>query len=579
MGVEGLNQNRKVKYKEEKFRREKLKREAARDVKARERAKMFGIEYIPEKMLTEEEIKKKKEDAKEKLKAERKVSRAKKAVLEEEKATAKAQRLSEKLARREQKKESKRKTAEAIAARKAIEAVEAADDAAKKLLALKDVAVDKFAVGADEIKLGINVDGRVRRIPGVGKVEKYPSKKEKLRTKIESRAFEAGITYEEMEARMRTEQEEKMAPEMQRVAQLRTQRGGLTARQWHRYCSLAETESQEEAEKYFLQTKKKNDGKAAAEAKSHTNGHTSSGDSESGVQRRTAIGTSAIPITNGTTLSTAINGNKEPKVKPISEKKMKKYAAKAAEKGITVEAYIAKKKAKKSKDDNSSDEVHATAGAPTPAPASKSTPFQLSGGLPGGKSRADLLLAAAKSEILTNGNTPGIGTDGFVVDTSGDPTLNLTADPTPQVPFIIDPSGDPDILTRSKPVLVWHPDMQGERKVKDLSKEERRARLHYMRERRAAKHAAEGKTPLSKKERNKARMEKKQKHRNKLVANIMMEKGKPKDEVTQEELEEARRAAKKVMREEKRVKRDKVIHRKKLGGGLRGQFGGSISVG
>jgi hypothetical protein len=571
MGVTGLNQNRKVKYKEEKFKREKLKREAAREVKARELAKMFGTEYVPETSLTEEELKKKREDAKEKLKAERRVSRAKKAALTEEKEAAKMKRREEKVARRAQKKENKRRTAEAIAALKSKNLAAGVEETTKKELGTGEQGSDGFAGGADEVKLGINVDGRVRRIPGVGRVEKYPSKKEKLRTKIEARAFEAGITFEEMEARMTKEKEEKMAPEKQRVAMLRTHRGGLTARQWHRYCFLAESESQEEAEKFFVQAKKKNDDRAAAAANGSSNGQPSSEDSDDDVEMGGVSNrTSAVPA-----LSTVANGVGASELRPISDKRLKKYTKKAAKKGITVEAYIAKKEAKRLKKDNFRGEAEATAGATAPKPVA----FQLSGGIPGGKSKADSLLAAAKAAVLNNNVTPAVLTPCFVVDTDGDPHLNSTTIPTADVPFIIDPSGDPDILTRPRTPLIWHPDMLGDRKIKELSKEERRARLEYMRQKRAARHADEGKTPLSKKERHKLRIEKKSKHQNRLVFNIMTEKGKSKEEVTQDELEDARRAAKKIMREEKRFKRDKVIHRKKLGGGLRGQFGGAISVG
>jgi hypothetical protein len=67
--------------------------------------------------------------------------------------------------------------------------------------------------------------------------------------------------------------------------------------------------------------------------------------------------------------------------------------------------------------------------------------------------------------------------------------------------------------------------------------------------------------------------------RNRIVAEIMTEKGKPRDLVTKEELNVARRVAKRKMREIKREKRNKVIHRKKLGENLRGVYGGQVSQG
>jgi hypothetical protein len=450
--------------------------------------------------------------------------------------------------RREQKKENRRKTAEAISAAKAQKATEAS------ALDPKNKGPDMFAEGVDEIKLGINIDGRTRKIPGVGQVSRYPTKAEKLRTKIEARAYEAGITYEEMKARFDKEKEETMAPEVQRVTQVRTARGGLTSKQWHHYCALAQLEGQEEAEQFFLRTAKRNKEKEDAKAQGTSNGHVSSGGtSEGDIKMQDA--SNGVSKFNPQTLS-----------KPLSEKKRQKYAAKAAKKGMSLDDYIVHHVAKK-----------ATKSARAQGNSLLVTVFPTTG-LVNGKSKADMLLAAAKSSVATNGAT-GESSSTFVIDTSGDSNLKDAQGLTEQLGFVMDTSGDPEILTRPKSSLVWHPDMLGDRKVKDLSKEERKARLEYMRERRAARHAAAGKTPASKKERHKLRMEKKQKHRNRLVAQIMTDKGVPKEQVSKEELEVARRAAKRAMREDKKLKRDKVIHRKKLGGGLRGQFDGSISMG
>ncbi|KAF2435909.1 hypothetical protein EJ08DRAFT_294284 [Tothia fuscella] len=555
MGVTGLNQNRKVKYKEEKFKREKLKRTAARDIKARERARVFGTEYIPESTLSEQDLKKKRAEEKLKAKAERKESRAKKALINEDKEAAKLQRREAKKLRREQKVENKRKTAEGIAALKA-----------QKIATTASVlqrAQDVFAGGADEIKLGINVDGRTRTIPGVGRVTKYPTKAEKLKTKIEARAFEAGINYEEMKEKMDKEKAEKMAPEMERQTQIRTARGGLNSKQWHHYCTLAQLEGQEEAETFFLRTKKKIEERADAIANGTANGNISS----------------TSMLDGDVKMEDAPNGMSKPEpaslAKPLSDMKKQKYAAKAVEKGMSLDVYITHHAAKKAKKEgNDGDEALALPTGGVTLPKLR----QPSAAVPNGKSKANLLLAAAKSAISSNGVKEEIAST-FVIDTTGDSNLKNARATTEPLGFAVDTSGDAEILTREKPALKWNPDMLGDRKVKELTKEERKARLEYMREKRMARHEAAGKIPLSKKERHKARVEKKQKQRNRLVAEIMTAKGKPKEDVSKEELEAARRAAKRVMREEKRVKRDKVIHRKKLGGGLRGQFGGSISMG
>jgi hypothetical protein len=544
------------------------------------RSIMFGEEYIPESTLTKEELKKKRKEEKAQLKAQRKITRAAKAETNEETEAVKTLRRAEKVKHREQKKENRKKTAEAIAALKAEK--EAAAEASDKLA--KEGGPDMFAGGADEIKLGINIDGRQRTIPGVGAVARYPTAAEKRQKKLESRAYEAGISVEEYKVKLDKEKEEQEAPEKQRVAELQAARGGLNSKQWFRYCWLAQTESQEDAEKYFLATRQKNVEKAAA-AKS------------SGSDKENSIGGVDVPPTLRFPKPDAMKGPEEfadhsaPKseTKPISEQKRQKYAAKAEKKGIFVEEYIAKKevKEKKKKKENAPAATLTPAiqvngnSATTPKTNGVSAPPVKAIKAPPG-SLAHKLISAAKittSVTIDSTSTTETATSGFIVDTAGDPHLNNRAGPTADLGFVVDTSGDPEILTRPKPTLIWHPDMLGDRKVKELSKEERRARLEWMRERRAARHAAEGKVSLSKKERHKKRVEKKQKQRNYLVAQIMTEKGKPKDEVSKEELEDARRKAKRAMREIKREKRNKVIHRKKLGGGLRGQFGGAISMG
>jgi len=344
------------------------------------------------------------------------------------------------------------------------------------------------------------------------------------------------------------------------------------------------------AKKYFLEIREKNAEKSA-KAKGEVNGKTPDDENAIGGASMNDTPTS-FPKPDRMEDENTLASSES---KPLTDKKRQKYEAKAAEKGITVEEYIAKKEAKEAKKANKtakSDDSGAVSAVVDPvqvngksATAIKmngvAAPHRATKAPPG--SLADKLLREAKALITPasteNDTTSETGAVGFVVDTAGDPHLNNTQEPSENLGFVVDASGDPDILTRPKPVLIWDPDMLGDRKVKELSKEERHARLVWLRERRVARHAAEGKNPLSKKERHKLRVEKKQKQRNRLVHDIMTEKGKPREDVTKEELEDARRAAKRVMREMKREKRNKVIHRKKLGGGLRGQFEGSISMG
>ncbi|QDS70908.1 hypothetical protein FKW77_006357 [Venturia effusa] len=558
VNIPELDPNKKIKYKEEKYKREKLKRTAKREIKGRMRAAMFGEEYIPDSELTPEQVEERKRAEKEERRAKRRIARAEKAEKIEEKEAAKALRRAEKIERRAKKREQQKKTEEAVAAMKAASHV--------------DTGTDVFQAGSDEIKLGINIDGRQRTIPGVGAVTRYPTKAEKALKKRECRAYELGISLEEYDAREAKAKAEKEAPEVQRIAEVQKERGGLNSKQWFRYCWLAQTESQEEAEKFFLATLKKNAAKEAA-AKA------SGSDKENTLK---VSPPSSYPEPD------AMKGPEEladvPKEsgKPLSAKKLERYTAKAEKKGITVEEFIAQKEAKNTKKKAKRNDTSAPAAAQTtvncPPPPSNGVSVPRTIKAPPG-SLAHKLLSEAAIQAKPTASAAEASAPGFVVDTAGDPHLNATAGPTSDLGFVVDTSGDPEILTRPKPVLIWHPDMLGDRKVKELSKEERAARLAWMRERRAARHAAKGENPVSKKERHKKRVEKKQKQRDFLVAQIMKEKGKPRDQVGKEELEEARRKAKRAMREIKREKRNKVIHRKKLGGGLRGQFGGAISMG
>lgn len=486
---------------------------------------MFGEEYISESELTPEQLKERKRADKEELRAKRRITRAEKAEKTEEKEAAKALRRAAKVARREEKKEQRKKTEEAVAAMKAASVV--------------DKGADVFQNGSDEIKLGININGRQRTIPGVGAVTRYPTKAEKALKKRECRAYELGISLEEYDAREAKEKAENEAPEVQRIAEVQNARGGLNSKQWFRYCWLAQTESQEDAETFFLATLEKKAAKAAAEK--------AAGSDKENTPKSSAP--SSFPKPD------AMKGPEEfadaPKKasKPLSAKKLEKYAAKAERKGITVEEFIAKKEARDAKKEAKKNAASAPVAAPStaifPPPPSNGAALPKTIKAPPGSLAHKLLseAAAPAKPITTPTDAP---TSGFIIDTAGDPHLNTSSGPTADLGFVVDTTGDPDILTRPKPVLVWHPDMLGDRKVKELSKEERAARLVWMRARRAARHEANGENPVSKKERHKKRVEKKQKQRNYLVAQIMGESKKPRSEVGKEELEEARRKAKRA---------------------------------
>lgn len=602
---------KKVSYKAEKYKREKLKREAKRDVKARLRALMFGEEYVPETNLTPEEKKQKRLQEKEKAREERRARREAKALAEAEREARLEVEMAlkkegledsekdteedsdrESEVRREDKKSKKQEktekpgknneakpavkfeaTATAATSRTAVASSEKVPmgDVDEELIKPL-TAVDGFDIGADEIKLGVNVAGRVKKVPGLGRVDNYPKRSEKKQKKLAGRAAEAGMTVEEYKARLEQERLEAEAPEKTRLAKLRASRGGLDAKQWHRYRRIAEEDSQQKAEQYFIDCVQRN--KAKEEAKAN------------GVEFKKSEPQALLPIlgadevdppmTNSHTSSEddASDSDAEPKEKKIPKKKMEKYTAKAAAKGVTVEEYIERHEFKKAK-----------IAARQATAAIKASGIQIMEDkvdveiLPTNPPVSAVEKTSRSSSFTMNGAKHAHQQTGFIADSADDATLDDTKAATAQTHFVIDAGGDPELQNGPRK-LIWHPDMLGDRRVKDLSKAERQARLEWMRECREAKHAAAGKTNvLSKKERHKRKVERKMKQRDRLVSEIMREKAKPREEVTKEELMDARRKAKRIQRELKREKRNKVIFRKKLGGGLRGLLGGKISQG
>jgi hypothetical protein len=596
---------KKVKYKAEKIKRQKLVREARRELKARKYHEVFGTPYTDTTKMTPEERTAYWAAQKEAKKAERRAAR--KAKREEEEARQdehqkkKEEKQKVKLSRRKEKKEQRRRTAEAVAKLKAEEDAKYRIERAAKIAALvaetdaenaakakavtnevvtvkresepipdytitkteivsnRAIAVakqeepvpDQFAVGADEIKLGLNIDGKIRKIPGVGRVDRYPTKGEKKQKKLECQAYDAGMSVEEYKAKLAAEREAKEAPEREKLAKQRQERGGLKSGQWHNYIRLATQVSQEEAEGYFLRVKQRNE-----ERKARKEALTDIAESSTEAVSNGAETLPIFPITNGTI--TTMNGTTDlslnpyepvlPQSKPISAKKMEKYEKKAAKKGISVHEYLQKKAEKKSSKSRA-----------ITSPEDESGPKNLS--------KIDAILAQARASVDGNGTTATSESNNatFVIDNDGDNDMTST--------FMIDSKGDPDILSRPKPTLVWHPDMLGDRKVKELSKEERKARLEWMRERRRQRNIALGKNPLSKKERHKIRVQKKMKQRDRFVWEVLQEKGLAGDNVSKEELNNARRAAKRKQREIKREKRNKVIHRKKVGSNIAGVYG------
>jgi hypothetical protein len=450
---------KKVKYKEEKIKRQKLLRQAERELKARKYHEAFGTPYVNEANMTPEERERHRKREKETQKRARQEARKAKQDTDEQKKQEKEEQRAAKISRKQEKRDRKKQAQE-----RNVEMKTTTQN-------VTEASEDQFANGMDEIKLGKMHDGKVRRVPGIGKVDKYPTKAEKRQRKVEAEATKLGISVEQYE--------ESIKP---RKTKDETIKGEVLA--------------DEEVDATI-----KNDDDTVA---------------------------SQIDIA-------------------LSTKKLEKYTRKAAAKGISVEEYIRKKKSKGKKQDSDM----SVNGAPAELVDTKDGPT-VSKKEPGHQQEED---------------QPSLN---FVLDSTGNDDLLPSA-------FIVDTAGDTDILPGPVETLVWHPDMIGNRKVKELSKEERKARLEWMRERRLQRKLERGKATMSKTEQSKLRIKRKIQQRGRIVAGIMSSKGKLGPDKTKEELHEARRHAKRQMRTLKKERRNKMIHRKKPDANLGRVYGGQTT--
>ena len=174
---------RKTSVKAQKYAREKAKHEVKRAAKAY----LLG-EKLPHKMSLEE---KKARKARKKLNTDRKKAEA---------AKKEVERMQKREERAEKKKRNKAEKA-------AIDAIVAEQEAAAKSdegvpVEEEEIKGNGFDDGADEIKLGLNSSGRVKKIPGVGPVTRYPTKGEKRAKKLKAQEIRAGLSEEELQARV-----------------------------------------------------------------------------------------------------------------------------------------------------------------------------------------------------------------------------------------------------------------------------------------------------------------------------------------------------------------------------------------
>lgn len=182
-----LKGSRSKSLKGQKIARERAKHEVKRAVKAY----LMG-EKLPYKMTLEE----------------KKVRKEAKRVTSMRKEAEAAKKQVELLATRTERTEKKR---EKRARKAAINAVMAEDEAAGKTD--EAPAANSFDDGADEIKLGLNSSGRVKKIPGVGRVDRYPSKAEKKARKLKAQEVEANMSDTEVQARIEAAKAQKASQE------------------------------------------------------------------------------------------------------------------------------------------------------------------------------------------------------------------------------------------------------------------------------------------------------------------------------------------------------------------------------
>ncbi|OCK84548.1 hypothetical protein K432DRAFT_288745 [Lepidopterella palustris CBS 459.81] len=383
---------KKLTYKAAKYAREKAMRTAKRELKARLIAEAQARGELPNSdNLSPEELLEKHEKAeKAKSKDQGSEKQAMKTARMEEKERAKQERREAKKARQLLKSENRRKTAEAH--------MEARRQKEERLKSMQD-----FASNPDEIKFGVEVTGqKLKKVPGYGYMEKYPSAKEKKERKQAAQAEELGISVEELKVKLDAERKTKELLSVQ---------------------------------------------------------------------------------------------------KPLTAEEKEKYAARAAEKGMTIEAYVARRIEKKEEKK-----------------------------------------AAKKSEEAENNAI------GFVVDTIGNKNLLARA--------------DLHVSTELKPIapdgtLPRDPALWEGRPVKSLTKAERKARLEWMRERRRQRKEARGESGVSKAEKSKRRAEMKIEMQRNLTRKLLVEQGKEKG-ATKEDVETARRRAKKILKEEKKERKGKA---------------------
>ena len=231
----GLNTQVKFKgsgknsLKAQKYAREKMKRELKRAAKAY----LMG-EKPPQEMTLDD---KKAKKTKKKLETMAKKARAaqndaERMAMREERAAKKREGRARRQAEKE---EITRIIAEREAAQKAGKTMDEyyAERAERELATANSESTgNEFDAGVDEVKFNMNSKGGTKKIPGVGVVDRYPTKAEKKAKKLKAMAIKEGISDAEVQARIEAERAQKEAVERAKIDRYRAMKHGMSLEEY-----------------------------------------------------------------------------------------------------------------------------------------------------------------------------------------------------------------------------------------------------------------------------------------------------------------------------------------------------------
>lgn len=210
----------------DKFAREKMKRQ----LKAAAKAYYMGVK--PPKEHTEEELRAEKDTKK----AQRAKAREDAARKEANRMARREERQQQKRERRKQRKAEKEAVDRVLAGRLGLSAKRPENGERQGIStngsATESSTSDSFENGADGIKFGMNSKGGLEKIPGIGVVERHPSKAEKKARKLAATAIGEECTEEEVKAKAAAELAEKRDTELEKADKYRAMKHGMSLEQY-----------------------------------------------------------------------------------------------------------------------------------------------------------------------------------------------------------------------------------------------------------------------------------------------------------------------------------------------------------